>query len=148
MAAFSRNQRSRLHPLTIDPLVAAQGQDFDAGFRHRDRMFELGGKLAVARHDRPSVLLCRDLAAALVEHRLDGEDHALAQFHPRTRPAEMEDIRFLVHLAPDAMAAIVAHDRIAVPFSTEEHTSELQSLMRNTYAVFCFQTKNIKSYIP
>src|SRR3546814_2232665 len=85
MAAFSRNQRSRLHPLTIDPLVAAQGQDFDAGFRHRDRMFELGGKLAVARHDRPSVLLCRDLAAALVEHRLDGADHALAPFHPRTR---------------------------------------------------------------
>src|SRR3546814_20744766 len=28
----------------------------------------------------------------------------------------MEDIRFLVHLAPDAMAAIVAHDRIAAPF--------------------------------
>src|SRR3546814_20672999 len=78
-------------------------------------MFELGGKLAVARHDRPSVLLCRDLAAALVEHRLDGEDHALAQFHPRTRPAEMEDIRFLVHLAPAAMAAQVAHARIAVP---------------------------------
>src|SRR3546814_4726169 len=108
MAAFSRNQRSRLHPLTIDPLVAAQGQDFDAGFRHRDRMFELGGKLAVARHDRPSVLLCRDLAAALVEHRLDGEDHALAQFHPRR---------------------------------SEEHTSELQSLMRISYAVCCLKKK-------
>src|SRR3546814_3274833 len=25
---------------------------------------------------------------------------------------------------------------------SEEHTSELQSLMRNTYAVFCFKTKN------
>src|SRR3546814_10724081 len=99
-------------------------------------MFELGGKLAVARHDRPSVLLCRDLAAALVEHRLDGEDHALAQFHPRPRPAEMEDIRFLVHLAPDAMAAIVAHDR-----RPEEHTSELPSLMRISYAVFCLKKK-------
>src|SRR3546814_6465473 len=97
-------------------------------------MFELGGKLAVARHDRPSVLLCSDLAAALVEHWLDGEDHALVQFHPRTRPAEMEDIRFLVHLAPDAMAAIVAHDRIAVPFRSEVHTSELQSPMPISYA--------------
>src|SRR3546814_1913265 len=127
MAAFSRNQRSRLHPLTIDPLGAAQGQDFDAGFRHRDRMFELGGKLAVARHVRPSVLLCRDLAAALVEHRLDGEDHALAQFHPRTRPAEMEDIRSLVHLAPDAMAALVAHYRIAVPFPLPTDQNERTS---------------------
>src|SRR3546814_9428421 len=25
---------------------------------------------------------------------------------------------------------------------SEEHTSELQSLMRNSYAVFCLQTKN------
>src|SRR3546814_2350761 len=27
---------------------------------------------------------------------------------------------------------------------SEEHTSELQSLMRNTYAVFCLKQKNIK----
>src|SRR3546814_10150832 len=41
-------------------------------------------------------------------------------------------------------------DRIALAASTmpaqfadrsEEHTSELQSLMRNSYAVFCFKTK-------
>src|SRR3546814_5800685 len=28
-------------------------------------------------------------------------------------------------------------------FRSEEHTSELQSLMRNSYAVFCLKTKNI-----
>src|SRR3546814_558169 len=28
------------------------------------------------------------------------------------------------------------------PMSTEEHTSELQSLMRNSYAVFCLNTNN------
>src|SRR3546814_3477216 len=28
---------------------------------------------------------------------------------------------------------------------SEEHTSELQSLMRNSYAVFCLTKKNIKS---
>src|SRR3546814_1954982 len=28
---------------------------------------------------------------------------------------------------------------------TEEHTSELQSLMRNSYAVFCMQKKNNKT---
>src|SRR3546814_16869313 len=30
---------------------------------------------------------------------------------------------------------------------SEEHTSELQSLMRISYAVFCLKKKNIKSYI-
>src|SRR3546814_2183547 len=42
-----------------------------------------------------------------------------------------------------------AHDRIAaiqpyalVTVRSEEHTSELQSLMRTSYAVFCLKTKN------
>src|SRR3546814_1762358 len=30
------------------------------------------------------------------------------------------------------------------PDRSEEHTSELQSLMRNSYAVFCLKKKNIK----
>src|SRR3546814_1679947 len=33
------------------------------------------------------------------------------------------------------------------PLRSEEHTSELQSLMRISYAVFCLKTKNIKTYI-
>src|SRR3546814_5241519 len=32
--------------------------------------------------------------------------------------------------------------RIGDPGGSEEHTSELQSLMRISYAVFCLQTKN------
>src|SRR3546814_9169722 len=31
---------------------------------------------------------------------------------------------------------------------SEEHTSELQSLMRISYAVFCLKTKNTTEYIP
>src|SRR3546814_7886429 len=31
---------------------------------------------------------------------------------------------------------------------SEEHTSELQSLMRNSYAVFCLKTKKQLLYIP
>src|SRR3546814_1917663 len=34
--------------------------------------------------------------------------------------------------------------QIAGVFRSEEHTSELQSLMRISYAVFCLQKKNIK----
>src|SRR3546814_4062214 len=32
-------------------------------------------------------------------------------------------------------------------YRSEEHTSELQSLMRNSYAVFCLKKKNINSNI-
>src|SRR3546814_4363983 len=42
------------------------------------------------------------------------------------------------------MAANVGVDTAigAIPFRSEEHTSELQSLMRISYAVFCFTKKN------
>src|SRR3546814_4689641 len=39
-------------------------------------------------------------------------------------------------LAPDGQVHLLAADR------SEEHTSELQSLMRISYAVFCFTKKN------
>src|SRR3546814_5530291 len=59
--------------------------------------------------------------------------------------AEVRRIGYAInkgHLTPDACA-------IAVPFighlnhvRSEEHTSELQSLMRISYAVFCLKNKN------
>src|SRR3546814_9481824 len=40
---------------------------------------------------------------------------------------------------------VMHHDRWLSPGDrSEEHTSELQSLMRNSYAVFCLQKKNNK----
>src|SRR3546814_9382064 len=43
-----------------------------------------------------------------------------------------------VHVADAAVALIVrAHDDMAA--RSEEHTSELQSLMRSSYAVFCLK---------
>src|SRR3546814_7363675 len=42
-------------------------------------------------------------------------------------------------MVPEAQAWITD---ICVPIRSEEHTSELQSLMRISYAVFCFQKKN------
>src|SRR3546814_1843375 len=35
-------------------------------------------------------------------------------------------------------------DRLITMWRSEEHTSELQSLMRNSYAVFCLKKKNIQ----
>src|SRR3546814_3752339 len=49
-------------------------------------------------------------------------------------------------LAPDDGVVVqrVALDRDAVAIRSEEHTSELQSLMRISYAVFCLKKKNKK----
>src|SRR3546814_2541180 len=38
-------------------------------------------------------------------------------------------------------------NRLQDNFRSEEHTSELQSLMRNSYAVFCFKTQNLNNII-
>src|SRR3546814_5602996 len=42
----------------------------------------------------------------------------------------------------DAVSAVDPGTPGAVRFRSEEHTSELQSLMRISYAVFCFKKKN------
>src|SRR3546814_10037003 len=81
--------------------------------------------------------------------------HDLHQPH---RPGEAGDRSAVQHRAP---AALSAHDALdPLGWNTEagrclgdveapaidrseEHTSELQSLMRNSYAVFCLKTKKI-----
>src|SRR3546814_9262797 len=40
-----------------------------------------------------------------------------------------------------AVVVFLGVNLIAAPLRSEEHTSELQSLMRNSYAVFCLQKK-------
>src|SRR3546814_10635705 len=44
-----------------------------------------------------------------------------------------------------AAAAIAGEIHARVGARSEEHTSELQSLMRNSYAVFCLKKKKIKT---
>src|SRR3546814_12698792 len=56
------------------------------------------------------------------------------------------------HLAHLLAGLVERRDRRAdgdatVASRSEEHTSELQSLMRISYAVFCLQKKNISAYI-
>src|SRR3546814_7575389 len=55
------------------------------------------------------------------------------------------------HVLGVAMAAPVARDRLygeerKPSFRSEEHTSELQSLMRISYAVFCLKKKKKQHY--
>src|SRR3546814_9828146 len=66
--------------------------------------------------------------------RTEGEDMALFDFLNRKRPA--------LDGASDEGVSPVASDLTAnEAVRSEEHTSELQSLMRISYAVFCLKKK-------
>src|SRR3546814_3144662 len=49
------------------------------------------------------------------------------------------------HVTPDGLAGFFDERRADPDWRSEEHTSELQSLMRISYAVFCLKKKNMKS---
>src|SRR3546814_7467005 len=57
-----------------------------------------------------------------------------------------EDVRRLDRLVTDISDASRIDAQLSrTHFRSEEHTSELQSLMRNSYAVFCLTKKKIHS---
>src|SRR3546814_2483836 len=64
------------------------------------------------------------------------------------RPAQSDIIFFILHAffaeQPLGTHAIGAH-HLGINFRSEEHTSELQSLMRISYAVFCLKKKKINT---
>src|SRR3546814_10637306 len=69
-----------------------------------------------------------------------------------TMKAQVEAMRGLVYEVaagidvadrhPDAAERARAQTRVDLLIKSEEHTSELQSLMRTSYAVFCLKKKN------
>src|SRR3546814_3649237 len=78
----------------------------------------------------------RPFPARRLQSRLFPEEsEALAQ-HKLELRAEQR-----VELARKGAGRMFAHRQYAAVRS-EEHTSELQSLMRNSYAVFCLKKKN------
>src|SRR3546814_5157163 len=59
---------------------------------------------------------------------------------------DLHDVRFPLQFGKDrdvsgAISAQVKFNDLAILFRSEEHTSELQSLMRISYAVFCWKKK-------
>src|SRR3546814_10369764 len=70
--------------------------------------------------------------------RLWAVDHSIVE-----RPSG--DPVFHVIGCKAGVSIYVDRGMISIPWSrSEEHTSELQSLMRTSYAVFCLQNKKIK----
>src|SRR3546814_4983493 len=88
--------------------------------------------------------VCSSDLPAQIGHRLDAQlcRRARAQF--RQRVAEAFDVVVTEKSAMDDDAGDVALAQYAHQFvgaRSEEHTSELQSLMRISYAVFCLKKK-------
>src|SRR3546814_4933393 len=86
------------------------------------------------------------LAGALVEKHLDDDAQRLDDEQPaddREHDFMMRRHRDRTKRAAQCEAAGIAHEhRRRGRVRSEEHTSELQSLMRTSYAVFCLKKKN------
>lgn len=120
-------------------LIAAQGQNFDAFSGNGNGMLKLPRELPVFGYNCPSVTLDRDHTATCVDHRLDCEDHALAQLYTGSPFSEVEHLRFLMHLSAYAMPAIFPHNRAAVflgvPFYREADIPQMGSRPHLPYAL-------------
>src|SRR3546814_5035225 len=74
------------------------------------------------------------VAADRLQHGGPGADHLLAKFNHNDEPTLVQNESLSLRLARE--------------IRSEEHTSELQSLMRISYAVFCLKKKIITKYTP
>src|SRR3546814_1736842 len=93
-----------------------------------------------------SILILRDPTGPESIRRPAGEDAMLIK-HPRAemaanagKPASPAALQ----RAEAAAAELVGQPALERRRRSEEHTSELQSLMRISYAVFCLKKKNIQ----
>src|SRR3546814_5762585 len=75
----------------------------------------------------------------------------LCRTNPLAAPQQKDYIAGIMSHAPTIFEAIVKQQAVGATYNrgevtltprSEEHQSELQSLMRNTYAVFCMTKKN------
>src|SRR3546814_4732585 len=83
-----------------------------------------------------------DDAVALARRVLAQRDGDDAEMHREPEPAAAPASDALVGDTPAMRQLFRAIGRLA-PARSEEHTSELQSLMRISYAVFCLKKKTI-----
>ena len=88
-----------------------QGEHLVTVGGHQHRVLPLRGQRMVRGDDRPAVGERADRRAAGVDHRLDGEDHSGLQQEAGPGPPVVHDLRLLVELPADPVAAEFADDR-------------------------------------
>src|SRR3546814_7720724 len=85
-----------------------------------------------------------DLARQLLERYLAESEIVLDQLEARARELHDDPLHaFLIFLKlySEMVRDMIAQHPGCIVSRSEEHTSELQSLMRSSYAVFCLQKK-------
>src|SRR3546814_5598909 len=105
-------------------------------------LVEQRGPVTLLTLNRPHVLnalndqVLRDLSAAFAAYSADDSQRCAVLTGSARAFAAGADIK---EVATKAASELFLQD-----FRSEEHTSELQSLMRISYAVFCMKNKNTK----
>src|SRR3546814_6666857 len=90
-----------------------------------------------------------DFSFLFHEREADFETKGIFEQGGRTLDDLVMLLRAMANLASGEGAIVMSGDDgrfgpIKLPMRSEEHTSELQSLMRISYAVFCLKNKNPK----
>src|SRR3546814_9541102 len=115
--------------------VCSSDLAFDAEMALPERLAEElkvpDGRIAVAGHASGSVGHDADAALTL---EANASRFAALEFDAHDPSAHLP------------LAISFADGRLSVKLRSEEHTSELQSLMRISYAVFCLKKKNITTH--
>src|SRR3546814_3369701 len=90
--------------------------------------------------------VARNSARASTAKQAQSRAKALAKMQPIAAALEDPSLSFAFPDPPELRPPLITLDMAAVGYDerSEEHTSELQSLMRISYAVFCLK-KKIKS---
>src|SRR3546814_10228322 len=134
---IDRGQPGKLFEEGLQPLGDRAGH-------HRLRDLLRFVHVAVHRQDEGPIAPCRSVL--LAQQRIEYRDRGVLL--PRNAERERIAPRRLVALALIQRQPIVAlrislgaDQIIREPARSEEHTSELQSLMRSSYAVFCLKKK-------
>src|SRR3546814_5518717 len=86
----------------------------------------------------------RPTAMRPARSRMSGEIHTKGSAKPEISVQERVKVKAteaLVSVRPSLRSTIMVTAKNTVPSRSEEHTSELQSLMRISYAVFCLKKK-------
>src|SRR3546814_8250733 len=108
-----------------------------AGESAADAAAPMGGNAVEAAAARESVAAAAEAAPADFEGTMQQVIISLGAGAVR-QVVGSNDLETVLAFSPDRLIKAV-HDR------SEEHTSELQSLMRISYAVFCLKKKKIKN---
>src|SRR3546814_10675424 len=83
-----------------------------------------------------------DLARSPLAGRIDADTYVLGAFNPGMTRHASGNLLLMVRIAEALREPIRDRHIHAIRWRSEEHTSEIQSLLRNSYAVFCLEKNN------